>query len=549
MFQVGQILTLNGTLVAGVDMRYVWKFWDGTSQTTRDPYTAKVLNKGGTQVYEMWAVDAEANTFRSAGTIFVNSPPVITSLSLTDNDSPSPFETTLTSAWLDPEGNGRPIVVQAESLGTTIVSPGQATFGFTVNQTKTIILSGTDVDGGITRFPIELRVAPVPLINAVGTTDPPVARIGPVETIRLTAFAEDQNGAEIQEFRWQLLTTNGWASNRTFNAPGNATVFDQGGGSFSSFLDISIAGETAGDKTIILRAATTQSSVEVNIPVTLLANANPIIEAFAVSGTVGYGATSSVSTTAIDPDGDLMSFSWSFHRPLNTIRVGNPVSVALTEGSVIEGTVTVSDVYGGLSQRQIPRILIISPLTAVGVRSVNFTYTLMAMGYSPTVFSVSGLPLGLSFNGSIISGIPQAFGNVDVILTASNADGTDSRTLKLVIAEFTPPPLPPTNLRVQRGNGNTDPTYNAQQNIPIFYTLTNDLPNLENPGAVIELRNSSGVLKSTITTASGVQSLVITQAQIKAAFANTLPSVLLRVYSIRAGVLSEFYQELFVTRV
>jgi hypothetical protein len=548
MNQVGQIFSVEGTLVSGENVNYVWKFWDGTAQVTDIPFVQKVLNKGGTLSYDMLAVDSSAQLQKITGSVVVNSPPLLSSVGLTENDSPSPYQTTLTSSWFDPDSAGN-ITVTAAGITRVISSPGVAVFeDLSVTETQTIILSGTDIDGGVTNFPIQLRVAPTPLIYAIGGVDPQLGRIGTGQTVRLTAFAEDQNGGAIVQFKWILETTNGWVTDRTFTAPGSADINDQGGGGFSSFVDVSISGETSGAKIVRLVAFTELSSVEVLIPVTLLENNLPVIESFVVSGSIGDSQSSQVSAVVTDIDGDLIDFLWNFHVPFISGNViGNPVSVTIPigEGSVIRGTLTATDTFGGQAKKEIPRILITSPLVAVGVRGLPFSYTLTAMGFSPVTISVSGLPTGLTLNNNVISGVPNAFGNVDVIVSASSSDGTDIKTLRLAIAEFTPPPLPVSNLLV---NGSTAPTYTATESLVITYDITNELSNLEDPGAVVELRSTLGEVKSTIIGGTGVETLTITSTQINTAF-GSLPTVVIRVYTSRADVRSDFYQQITVVRI
>jgi hypothetical protein len=80
-------------------------------------------------------------------------------------------------------------------------------------------------------------------------------------------------------------------------------------------------------------------------------------------------------------------------------------------------------------------------------RWIAFSYQIAANN-SPTSFNAAGLPSGLSVNtnSGIISGIPALAGSNSVIISASNAGGTDGRTLALVIS-----PVP------ADGNGNGIP--------------------------------------------------------------------------------------------
>jgi Putative Ig domain len=79
---------------------------------------------------------------------------------------------------------------------------------------------------------------------------------------------------------------------------------------------------------------------------------------------------------------------------------------------------------------------ITSALVATGTVGVPFSYTPIATGTQPITFTVSTLPPGLSFDGTIISGIPTTSGTTPVTLTARNAAGSSAKTLTLMI---TPP--------------------------------------------------------------------------------------------------------------
>jgi hypothetical protein len=79
---------------------------------------------------------------------------------------------------------------------------------------------------------------------------------------------------------------------------------------------------------------------------------------------------------------------------------------------------------------------ITSPTSAQGVIGVPFSYQIAANN-SPTWYSASGLPSGLSCNGptGLISGIPTQTGTFSVHVEASNLHGTASATIFLTIAD------------------------------------------------------------------------------------------------------------------
>ncbi|MFO1439328.1 MAG: S8 family serine peptidase [Verrucomicrobiaceae bacterium] len=77
--------------------------------------------------------------------------------------------------------------------------------------------------------------------------------------------------------------------------------------------------------------------------------------------------------------------------------------------------------------------VITSSLTAQAVLNVSFNYQITATNL-PTGYAATNLPAGLTVNSTgLISGIPTATGTFSVALSASNADGTDSKTLQLTV--------------------------------------------------------------------------------------------------------------------
>ena len=82
--------------------------------------------------------------------------------------------------------------------------------------------------------------------------------------------------------------------------------------------------------------------------------------------------------------------------------------------------------------------VITSPLSANGAVGIVFaTYIITATGL-PTSFTATGLPPGLSLNSltGAIDGTPTTLGTYTVTITATNASGTSTATVNMVISPF-----------------------------------------------------------------------------------------------------------------
>lgn len=95
-------------------------------------------------------------------------------------------------------------------------------------------------------------------------------------------------------------------------------------------------------------------------------------------------------------------------------------------------SITYAGSYAITSAPSIP--VITSPTTASGQVGVPFSYQITASN-SPASFSATGLPAGLTLNAStgLISGTPTAAATSSVTIGATNAGGTGTSTLTLII--------------------------------------------------------------------------------------------------------------------
>jgi hypothetical protein len=121
---------------------------------------------------------------------------------------------------------------------------------------------------------------------------------------------------------------------------------------------------------------------------------------------------------------------------------------------------------------------IVSAVNAEGQINAPFTYTCLATGGDPIVFSASGLPEGLAISADKITGTPTEFGTFLVTLTATNLVGSDSEMLTFGIQPLAAPDGSLTNVD-RDGDGfsdeleialNSSPT--KQSSVPIANVVT-----------------------------------------------------------------------------
>jgi hypothetical protein len=114
---------------------------------------------------------------------------------------------------------------------------------------------------------------------------------------------------------------------------------------------------------------------------------------------------------------------------------------------------------------------ITSATTASGTVGTAFTYSIVASN-SPTSYSATGLPAGLSVNATsgAITGTPTAAGTSTVTLGATNAGGTGNATLTVTVKPMAPVISSATTAT---GKVGTAFTYSiVASNSPTSYTAT-----------------------------------------------------------------------------
>ena len=132
-----------------------------------------------------------------------------------------------------------------------------------------------------------------------------------------------------------------------------------------------------------------------------------------------------------------------------------------------------------------------------GQANQSYSFTPTATGTSPITWSASGLPSGLSVNSStgVISGIPTTAGTYSITLTATNAYGSDSKTLTLTVsAAGVKPSISTTSLTDGQANLSYSFTLAATGTSPITWSVSG-LP------SGLSVNSSTGVISGTPRTA------------------------------------------------
>lgn len=163
-----------------------------------------------------------------------------------------------------------------------------------------------------------------------------------------------------------------------------------------------------------------------------------------------------------------------------------------------------------------PGAPVITSATADSViAGLPYSYTIAASG-SPTSFSVSGLPAGLTFSNGVISGSVPIAGSYNIELSASNATGVGYGNLALTVKL----PLPEiTSALTADGLVNAAFSYTIQSaNVATIFGATNL------PGG-LTLNTATGAITGTPTNA-GVYAVTITAANTTGQTTNTLTIVI-----------------------
>ncbi len=290
--------------------------------------------------------------------------------------------------------------------------------GLTVN-TQTGVISGTPTTAGS-------YTATVNAFNASGTGTKPVAfTIIPLPPV-ITSAGSAAGRVGISLY-YGITATNSPTSFSATGLPSGLSLNAQTGA-------ISGAPTAGGVFNVTLGAANAGGTGSKTLVFTVMAP--PVITSAAgASGTVGsplnYAITATNSPTSYS--------AWSLPPGLSVSSQTGTISGTPTTVGSYNATVNAINAAGTGTKQVVFTITPLKPVitsaaSATGRVGVSLYYGITATN-SPTSFSATGLPAGLSLNAQTgaISGAPTAGGIFNVTLGATNAGGTGNKTLAFTV--------------------------------------------------------------------------------------------------------------------
>ena len=352
-------------------------------------------------------------------------------------------------AVTDPDGTIFEVAIAPTiSSGATAVGTVNAAFTFQVTATSNpTAFTATGLPAGLVIDPATGIISGTPTATGTSTVTVTAANDGGTATQTLTIVIQPAPAPAVP------VVTSGTPPSGTvgavysgyqITASNTPTSFGAGGLPPGLTIDpaTGIVGGTptaAGNYQVTFLATNSGGTGTATFTVTILPPAPVITSPTAAGATVGtafsYQITASNNPTAF-----------------NALGLPGGLTVNLTAG-LISGTPTTAGTYqvtiaaanaGGPGSATLTLVVtaapplapaITSPTIANATAGTAFTYQITASS-NPTGFTATGLPTGLTVNPAtgLISGTPTMTGNFPVALSATNAGGTGTANLALLVA-------------------------------------------------------------------------------------------------------------------
>jgi PKD repeat protein len=334
--------------------------------------------------------------------------------------------------------------------------------------TSSVTLSATNTGGTGTRTLTLTVNPPAPVITSTGSA----------------------TGIVGTAFTYQIVATNSPTSFNATGLPAGLSINTTNG-------LISGTPTTAGTSTVTLSATNAGGTGTRTLTLTVNVAAPVITSAATATGTVGIAFSYQIVAS---------------NTPTSYSATGLPAGLTLnTTSGLISGTPTTAATSnvtlsatnaGGTGTRMLtltinpPAPVITSTGSATGTVGAVFSYQIVATN-NPTSYSAPGLPAGLTLNTTtgLISGTPTTAATSNVTLSATNAGGTGTRSLTLVIN-----PPAPVITSATSASGRTGRSFTYQivaTNNPTSYNASG-LP------AGLSVNSTSGLISGTPTVAGNM---------------------------------------------
>lgn len=424
MYNIGDTVLIVAT-VTGPAVSFVWRFWDGTVETTTIPQINKVVTPGDGTPFSVGRLRFEAHdsfgNFASADvSVNVNMPPTLM-VSADQTSGIFPYVSNLETHTSDPEFNS--VSVSWFENGTHF-NDGSS-ISYIATKTSIVTAKATDSNGGVTTKNVSFEGTPHINPTTSPIIRPDTGRISLTNEVSFAVYALDPNRGDELVFSWSHW--NGTSSGTTTPVANSNLRFNQ--------ITVPMAGQIPGTKTVKVTVTdpdgyftTTQTTIE------LVQNVPPVISSV-TTPSPGALAGNSVrfAALAVDADNDPPGYSWHFTSPRVVTLYGGNVEfdTLLTDaGQIIEGTLVVDDGNGGSVSAAIPPVFVatqsIGPLVVSnvpGFYQTGFTQEITSTESGVTVrYSVDGTDIfkitdGVSYVGAFVF-LPPTGGTGTVVMKA-----------------------------------------------------------------------------------------------------------------------------------
>lgn len=350
-WQQGDIITLSVEEVSAslVSPVFVWEFWDGSVETTEVPVVDKVLNRAGQCIWTCVIVDQDGQSEYVTDSVDVHAPPTINSVAISQNGEAVPFVTDITVYPLSPYSlpltyhwtvDGVAQGATTQTLRLTVIAAGT----YTVQCTADDDYGGTDTVTAII-FGVPNQN---PQVSPIGQS-PVILRNGLGQTATFFVTAIEPEG-QTMTFAWyrDLVPLSHVETTEGAEIKSTAT------------MDLSVVTPAEYEISCVVMDDR-GGSTTVLLPITVIANPPPVITSVTrTPSSVAAGNPISFTATAIDPDLDLLYYSWVFDAcsPLPSITLTGAAvlysTVSGQAGQTLTGTLVVTDSLGSSVSQAMP---------------------------------------------------------------------------------------------------------------------------------------------------------------------------------------------------